>query len=160
VGKDPTHACQLAKTICLFSPWQFLFWYDRPGGSPRRKGGAGNSRGIIGDEPELEFFKALPTTWDDTKVLLGGVGEFAVIARRKGEEWFIGCMNSGKPRLLPVNLDFLEKGRKYTAVVYYDDPSVKTRTHVGIRRIPVDSATILRAPLAPGGGRAIRIVPR
>ncbi len=160
IGKDPTHACQLAKAVCIFSPWQFLFWYDRPGGSPQGKGGAGNSRGIIGDEPELEFFKVLPTTWDDTKVLLGEIGKFAVIARRKGREWFIGCMNSGKPRLLPVNLDFLEKGRKYTATIYYDDPSVKTRTHVGIRKVPVDSSTILRALLAPGGGRAIRIVPR
>ncbi len=160
VGKDPTHACQLAKTICLYSPWQFLFWYDRPPASPRRKGGAGNSRGVIGNEPELEFFKVLPTTWDETRVLLGKIGKFAVVARRKGEEWFVGCVNAGRPRILPVDLGFLEKGRKYRATIYDDDPSVKTRTRVGIRRIPVDSTMILRARLAPGAGRAIRIVPR
>ncbi len=159
VGRDPTHACQLAKTVCLYSPWQFLFWYDRPRASPLRKGGAGNSRGVIGDEPELEFFEALPTTWDETRGLLGKIGKFAVIARRKGGEWFVGCVNAGKPRILHVDLGFLEKGRKYRAAIYDDDPAVKTRTHVRIRRIPVDSTMILRARLAPGGGRAIRIVP-
>ena len=40
------------------------------------------------DEPELKFFDDVYTTWDDTQVLQGKIGEFVTIARRKGEEWF------------------------------------------------------------------------
>ena len=139
-----THAYQLAKAVCLFSPWQFLFWYDRPEN--------------IGDEPELEFFKALPTIWDDTKVIHGRIGEYAVIARRSGPNWFIGAMNSGQDRSLDVPLTFLEPGRKYTAYIYSDDPSVQTRTQVRVERRHVEASTVLAVPLSAKGGQAIRLV--
>jgi alpha-glucosidase len=58
----------LSSTFALLGPWQFLYWYDRPAASPRRKGGAGGRRNVIGNEPELEFFDHLPTVWDDTRV--------------------------------------------------------------------------------------------
>jgi alpha-glucosidase len=139
-----THAYQLAKAVCLFSPWQFLFWYDRPEN--------------IGDEPELEFFKALPTIWDDTRVIHGRIGEYAVIARRSGPNWFIGAMNSGQDRSLDVPLTFLEPGRKYTAYIYSDDPSVQTRTQVRVEQRPVEARTVLAVPLSAKGGQAIRLV--
>jgi len=63
VANNWTHAYQLAKAVCFYSPWQFLFWYDRPANSPVFSG----SPPIIGDEPELEFYDALPTVWDDTR---------------------------------------------------------------------------------------------
>ena len=50
------HAAQLAKAVLLYSPWQFVYWYDRPAGSPHKRGGAGASTGIIGEDPELAFF--------------------------------------------------------------------------------------------------------
>lgn len=138
-----THSYQLAKAVCLFSPWQFLFWYDRPEN--------------FGDEPELEFFKLLPASWDDTKVIHGQIGEYAVIARRSGTNWFIGAMNSGQDRTLDLPLTFLEPGKKYTAHIYSDDPNVQTRTHVKIERRPVDAATVLQVSLSAQGGQAIRI---
>ena len=48
VDEKTSHAAQLAKPVCFFSPWQFLFWYDKPR--------------FANDEPELQFFKHLPTT--------------------------------------------------------------------------------------------------
>ena len=65
------HVSQLAKAVMLYSPWQFLYWYDRPQGSPGQKGGAGSSAGFIQNDPELEFYKNLPTIWDETKVIEG-----------------------------------------------------------------------------------------
>jgi alpha-glucosidase len=159
VDENASHAYQLAKSVCLYSPWQFLYWYDRPDRSPRRTGGAGGSRNVIGDEPELEFFDQVPTVWDDTKVVCGEIGEYAIIARRSGESWFIGCMNGDATRTLDVPLDFLDKDRTYTARIYADDLAVRTRTHVKISRRLVDSQTVLKAELAPRGGEAIRICP-
>lgn len=159
VEKNASHAYQLAKAVCLYSPWQFLYWYDRPSASNATKGGAGGQNGRIGDEPELEFYDHVPTVWDDTKVVHGSIGEYAVLARRSGKNWFIGGMNSGEARTLKVPLDFLEKGEKYTAHIYFDDPSVKTRTHVGIRKTSVDSNTVLDMSMGAQGGEAVRLVP-
>ena len=109
VDENASHAYQLAKSVCFYSPWQFLYWYDRPTSSPRRAGGAGGGRNVIGDEPELEFFDHVPTVWDDTKVIHGQMGAYTVIARQSGENWFIGCMNGNDPHTFNVPLDFLDK---------------------------------------------------
>jgi alpha-glucosidase len=159
VDENASHAYQLAKSVCFYSPWQFLYWYDRPDRSPRRTGGAGGSPHVIGDEPELEFFDHVPTVWDDTKVIHGEIGACAVLARRSGESWFIGCMNGDTARTLDVPLGFMDKERLYIAHVYSDDPTVPTRTGVKISRWLVDSTTVLNAELPPRGGQAIRICP-
>jgi len=159
VDDNASHAYQLAKSVCFYSPWQFLYWYDRPGSSPRRAGGAGGGNNVIGDEPELEFFDHVPTVWDDTKVIHGQIGEYAVLARRSGESWFIGCMNGNDPHALDVPLDFLDKDHRYIAHIYTDDPAVSTRTGVKISRRTVDSSSVLKVELPPHGGQAIRIRP-
>jgi len=159
VDENASHAYQLAKSVCFYSPWQFLYWYDRPNRSPRRTGGAGGSHNVIGDEPELEFFDHVPTVWDDTKVIHGEIGACAVLARRSDESWFIGCMNGDAPHALNVPLVFLDKDRTYIAHIYADDPTISTRTGVKISRWLVDSATVLKAELPPCGGQAIRICP-
>jgi len=159
VDEKATHAYQLAKAVCFYSPWQFLFWYDRPPASPGGKGGAGGVRNVIGNEPELEFFEAVPTVWDETRVICGQIGEYALIARRSGSEWFIGGMNTEEPRTLELPLAFLEEGRDYLAHVYFDDENSETRTRVKIERRPVDSGSVLQVRLGRNGGQAMRIVP-
>ncbi len=159
VSRNASHAYQLAKAVCLYSPWQFLYWYDRPQAAPKKTGGAGGSETGIGSEPEIEFFDHCPTVWDDTKVIHGRIGQYAVIARRSGNDWFIGYMNSGEPRTLEVPLDFLGAGKKYVATIYSDDPSVETRTHVRIDRSAVDRDTTLKMTASAQGGQAVRIVP-
>ena len=159
VDKNATHAYQLAKAVCLYSPWQFLYWYDRPPESPRKKGGAGGQEGIIGDEPELEFFDHVPTVWDETRVLHGKIGDYAVIARRTGQEWFVGCMNNNQPRTLDISFDFLSPGQDYIARIYYDDPMINTRTKVRIHERKVRTNTNLTIELPARGGQAMKIRP-
>ncbi len=156
VDDQASHAYQLAKPVCFYSPWQFLYWYDRPGHIGTMKSQGNN---ILGDEPELEFFDHLPTVWDETKILVGSIGECAVVARRSGAEWFIGGMNADKPRAFDIPLAFLNSGTKYTASIYSDDPSVPTRTHVRIEKKPVNAGTVLHVTLPARGGQAFRIVP-
>ena len=159
VDRMASHAYQLAKPVCLFSPWQFLYWYDRPGAAPQRTGGAGGAQTTIGDEPELEFYNALPTTWDETRVLEGRIGGHALIARRSGGRWFVGCLNSGQPRTFALTLDFLPRAQGYEARIYTDDPAVPTRTHVRIERRRVDAATVLSLKAGATGGAAVWLQP-
>jgi alpha-glucosidase len=159
VDKNASHAYQLAKAVCLYSPWQFLYWYDRPLGSPGTKGGAGGQAGVIGGEPELDLFARVPTVWDETRVLHGVVGQCAVIARRSGEEWFVGAMTDSQPRQLTLPLEFLSAGRQYLAKIYSDDPTVTTRTHVRITEQIVDADTVFDIVLASKCGEAIYLKP-
>lgn len=140
-----THAHQLAMAVVAFSPLQWIFWYDRPAMSH--------------GEPEIEFFREVPTVWDDTKVINGRIGEFATIARRKGADWFIGTINAREARTLKVPLAFLAPGRNYTAHLYTDDHAVATATKVAVTTQLVTSATTLDVPLAANGGQAIWIAP-
>ena len=141
-----TPAHQLALAAVYYSPLQLLYWYDKPSDSQ--------------DEPELKFFDDVYTTWDDTKVLQGQVGQYISVARRKGDEWFIGSITNNDARRLPVKLDFLPAGQKYVAEIYVDgDKSVPTRTKVKVLKYRVDSEDVLDFHLKASGGSAVRLVP-
>ena len=158
VDKMGSHASQMAKAICIYSPWQFLYWYDRPEGSPIKKGGAGSSASVIKEIPDLSFYDALPTVWDDTKVTEGNIGEFATIARRKGDNWYVGSLTS-EARNLILPLDFLDNSQQYEATIYSDDPSLKTPTKVSIRKMKVNASTVLKIRLMRMNGLAVIIRP-
>ena len=83
-----------------------------------------------------------------------------MVARRKGPDWFIGCLGAVEPRTLDVTLDFLPEGQSFVAHIYRDDKTVPTRTKVGIERRDVSSKTVLQVSLGKQGGVAMRIVPR
>ena len=158
-AKMGSHASQLAKAVCIFSPLQFLYWYDKPVPTDRKKELWGKPN-YIGNEPELEFFDNIPTTWDETKVLYGKIGEYGVIARKKGDEWFIGGINGEQARRLDINFSFLDPGVRYSVSVYSDDPEAKTRTHVRIDRIDADSQTVYDSVLGSNKGIAMHIKPK
>jgi alpha-glucosidase len=157
--KMGSHASQLAKAVCLFSPLQFMFWYDRPVPAPDRRAELWGRPNYLGDEPELEFFDNVPTVWDETRVLHAKIAEYGVIARRKGNEWFIGGINADQKTVLNINFSFLDPGVKYKASVYSDDPSINTRTHVRIDRILVDNKTEYPASMESNNGIAMHIAP-
>ncbi|MCD6597361.1 MAG: glycoside hydrolase family 97 catalytic domain-containing protein, partial [Bacteroidales bacterium] len=158
--KMGSHASQLAKTVCIYSPWQFLYWYDRPIASPGgKKMKEKNAAGLIGDEPELEFFDKVPTVWDEKHVIEGEIGKYGTIARRIGKEWYVGSINGTEAHTLKLSMDFLEKGKKYTAYIYSDDPTINTPTHVKIEKKITTKQSILTFDIKPNNGLAIRIIP-
>ncbi|RZL02383.1 MAG: glycoside hydrolase family 97 protein, partial [Pedobacter sp.] len=67
-----------------------------------------------------DFITQVPVTWDETKALYAEIGEVAVVAKRKGNKWFIGGITNGKERQLNLNLDFLTKGRSYSITSFSD----------------------------------------
>jgi len=155
VAKNWSRAHQLAKSVCSYSPWQFIFWYDRPPSPVNPK----NHGSVIEDVPELEFFSHVPTTWDDTKVISGEIGPHALIARRSGNDWFVGAMNGGEEKELSLPLSFLASDREYVAHIYADDLTDDTATRVKITRVNVNSNTTLNVAMRKNGGQAIHLVP-
>lgn len=160
VGKVYSHATQLAKAVCLYSPLQWLYWYDRPQGAPLDTGGAGDGVPVIQDVPELEFFANVPTVWDGTKVIHSKVGVLGTIARRSGEDWFVGTINGKTDRVVLIPFNFLEKGKDYEAVIYYDDANSTSPTKVEIERMDVTSKTKLSRNIFKNEGLAIHIKPK
>lgn len=150
-------AAQLAKAIMLYSPWQFLFWYDRPDGSPVKKGGAGGNESVIKEVPELGFYKALPTVWDETRVLEGVTGQFATIARRSGDTWYVGSLTGAQEREVKIPLEFLQKKSEYEAVLYGQNQENLQKNEVTVKRLTVNSSTVVSERLLPDTGLAIKI---
>ncbi|MDW7691195.1 glycoside hydrolase family 97 N-terminal domain-containing protein [Flammeovirgaceae bacterium SG7u.111] len=141
VEKMGSHASQLAKAVCIFSPLQFLYWYDRAPAAPVKTDALWGDTRTIGNEPELEFFNNVPTTWDETRVLTAEIGEIGVIARRKGSDWFVGGINGLTAKNVEVDFSFLEEGASYSAKFYTDNEAINTRTKVEIKEKAVDSKT-------------------
>ena len=85
---------------------------------------------MLADNPTLyyrnadctEFITRVPTTWDETVALAAEVGEVAVVAKRKGDKWFIGGMTNNKQdvREMEICLDFLNNGKNYKMTSFKD----------------------------------------
>jgi len=85
---------------------------------------------MLADNPTLyyrnadctEFITQVPTTWDETIALAAEVGEVAVVAKRKGDKWFIGGMTNNKKevREMDICLDFLNNGKSYKMTSFKD----------------------------------------
>lgn len=136
-----TRAHQLAAQVIFFSPLRFVLWYDSP---VHYKG-----------EPEIDLMGALPTVWDETVVLDGVIGEYITVARRKGEDWFVGTMTNEMARSRTIPLPFLEPNQEYTAQIYRDEAP----TAVAIEETRVSATTTIDATLLPSGGQVIWLRP-
>ena len=58
----------------------------------------------------MEFLSKVPTVWDDTRVLDAKVGEYVLIARKTGDEWYVGALTNWTPRDLIIDFSFLDDG--------------------------------------------------
>lgn len=108
-------------------------------------------------QPALEFLFKVPATWDETRVLHAEMGECLVIARRKGDAWYLGGMTAREGRELDLPLGFLGKG-SYAAALYLDNPA-DGPTALALRSQKVDQAGTLKVNIPPSGGFAARLFP-
>jgi alpha-glucosidase len=101
----------------------------------------------------LDFLRAVPTTWDETRFIAGDIAEFIVIARRNCADWFVGAMTNEAERTVTVPLEFLGDGR-FAATIYSDGD---TPTALTITQKTVGRQDVVELRLAPSGGGAIAI---
>jgi len=112
----------------------------------------------------FKFIEDVPVDWADTRYLEAEPGEYITVARKdkNSPDWYIGAITDEKARKTGIRLNFLPSGQKFKATIYEDAPGADYRTNpkaYRIREQKVDSRTILKLNLAPGGGTAIRLTP-
>ena len=111
------------------------------------------------DQPGIDFLEKVPTVWDDTLVLQGKPAESIVVARRKGNDWYIGAMTNWDARDIAIPLKFIGRGN-YRARIYADGADAdKVATSLDVSSRWVKASETLNIHLAPGGGLAIFITP-
>ena len=110
-------------------------------------------------EPECtQFIASIPTVWDQTKALDGKVGEYAVIARRSGDDWYVGGLNNWNQRQVEIDLSFLPEGQ-YELVNMVDGyrANVIARDFRIVKQ-SVDSSKKVKVTMAQGGGFAMKLI--
>ena len=103
-----------------------------------------------------DIMKRLPTVWDETKLLEGKLGQYATVARRHGEDWWV-CGINVDARYCKVNFDFLEEGKTYTAYVYRDGDC---RTELKFNKLQVTKASAVNLKEISEGGFLMQVSPR
>jgi alpha-glucosidase len=103
----------------------------------------------------LDFISAVPTTWDETRVLSGEIGQFIVMARRKGADWYVGAMSNEAGRTVKVPLSFLGAGA-FDADIRQDGAAPTDLVQSARKVVAKDTLTL---KLAPSGGGVVRLSP-
>ncbi len=110
-------------------------------------------------QPGFGFIKRVPTTWDAVHAIGGVPMQWISLARRSGDDWYVGSITNWSARDIDVPLSFLGDG-KYQAEIYEDAPDAgEEATHVSISHQAVDRTTVLHVHMVSGGGNAMWIHP-
>ena len=145
-----TLARQLAYFVTIYSGMQMAA--DRP---------------IFYEEKFKEAFKFIhdvPTSFEKNLPLAGEIGEYYVVARkdRDSHDWYIGGVTSETSRDITLELNFLDQD-SYLGEFYTDAHDSHYRTNplaINIYHKTVAKGDKLKIHLAPGGGFAIRLIPK
>ncbi len=108
-------------------------------------------------EPECtEFIASLPTVYDEMRVLNGKMGEYIIVARRKGNDWYVAGETNWESRDVEVCADFLPAGT-YELTAFFDGINAdKTATDYNVWKqqftLPVSTNETVKVHMASGGG--------
>lgn len=152
-------AAQLAKRIAIYSPWQFIFWYDRPYKAPPRAGGAGSVESVIKTDAITDFYCSIPATWDDTRFYEGDMDSYAIVARRSASDWYVSILNAGDKRQIALPLDMLKDQSKYKATLYYQAPG-KKKDVISVKEIKLQGQEDLLLDIENNSGSVLYLTPR
>ncbi|MGB7297160.1 MAG: glycoside hydrolase family 97 protein [Candidatus Aminicenantales bacterium] len=137
-----TRCHQLAMFVVYESPLQMLC--DSPSAYLR--------------EPEIMgFLGRVPAVWDETKVLDAKIGDYIIVARQSGMDWYVGAMTDWTPRELEIDFGFLGEG-EHRADIYADGPNAsKCASDYTWTSGVIKAGDRVKIRLAPGGGWAARL---
>lgn len=112
-------------------------------------------------EPEtMRFLGPVPSVWDETKAIAAKVGDYVVVARRSGNDWYVGGMTDGSARTVEVPLDFLDRDREYRLTLWSDGPNAdRNAEDLTIETKTVNRNSKLTVDMASGGGFVINATP-
>jgi alpha-glucosidase len=111
-------------------------------------------------EPEsVRFITGVPSSFDETRAMDGSVGEYLVIARRKGADWYLGAMTNWSARDLTLDLSFLPAGSYQAAIMQDGVNADRDGTDYKAVTVSVTRDSKLAIHLAPGGGWVAKMSP-
>ena len=140
-----TVVAEVAKLITTYSGWSILS--DSP-------------EAYLKKEDLFECVKNMPTQFDDFKILDAKFDEFVSVARRAGEDWFIGSLTNRESRTITLDLKFLKKNVDYEAIIYKDADNshfINNKESYKIHKQLVTSKSKLSIKMKEGGGNAVHI---
>ncbi len=144
-GSQGTRVHQMALYIVFESPLQMLS--DSPSN-------------YMKEQECTDFIAGVPVVWNDLKVLDGKVGDYILLARRSGQDWFVGGLTDWESRRLELDLSFLPGG-DYMIEIFQDginaDKHAQDYKHL---KYNISQGGKINVELAPGGGWAAKISPR
>ena len=132
-----TRARQVAEYIIFDSP--FVMLCDNP-------------TAYMKEQETTDFITALPTVWDETRILQGEIGKYLVTARRSGDRWYVGGMTNWDARDLSLDLSNLFKGT-HVATYFCDGVNAhRNATDYKLEELEIQSRKPFLVHMAPGGG--------
>ena len=138
-----TRAHQLAMFVVYQSPIQTI--PDAPANYAKEKG--------------FDFIQLVPTVWDETRYISGEVGQYIVMARRNGDNWYLGAMTNELEREIELPLEFLGGGQ-WTMKSWADGDATmaegkkRDMESLNIEEKEISSSETVSITLGPGGGFA------
>jgi alpha-glucosidase len=120
---------------------------------------------MMADNPTLyyqnedcaRFMANVPVVTDETVSMAAKVGEYAIVAKRKGDKWYIGGMtnNDEGERVFTLPLDFLEEGKTYRMTSYEDGSNANRQAMHYVKNVKdVKKGRNIRVKMARNGGFA------
>lgn len=111
-------------------------------------------------EPEvMEFLGPVPSVWDETRVLDAKLGDYVLVARRRGTDWYVGGMTDWTARDMEVDFSFLGNGN-FRLTAFADGPNaLRSGSDYSKSVSTINKGTKLRIKLESGGGWAARVIP-
>jgi alpha-glucosidase len=140
-----TRAHQVALYVIYESPLQML---------------ADSPSNYMKEQETTDFIVKIPVVWDDIIGLDGKVGDYLLLARRSGKDWFVGALTDWTSRDMELNLSFLPAG-DYMMDIFQD--GINADRYAGDYKhlkTNVTSGDKMKIHLAPGGGWAAKISPK
>jgi alpha-glucosidase len=146
IGKNPmsigTRCHQLAMFLVYDSPLQIF---------------SGNISQGLKEPGFMELLGSIPTTWDETKILQGKIGEFIITARKKDNDWFIAGLNNSTARTISLPFDFIGK-EAFDMTICKDGINAHNYgSDYEIQKKIIRNGEKLDIPMAPGGGFLIKL---
>ena len=132
-----TRARQVAEYVVFDAPFEML---------------CDNPSAYMKEQQTIDFITAIPTVWEETRVLQGEVGKYIVTARRTGEKWYVAGMTNWDARDITLDLSVLTKGT-HAATLYRDGVNAhRNATDYALEQVEVQVKKPFLVHLAPGGG--------